>query len=148
MELSEWAALLTQLSQLQSFYQRVDAHTTQLADLEFRMTSEETTTARLDAVTNNLANDVSTIRALVQQLRDAVTSGSQAAIDSAMARLAPHVDTLEQMENTLRGLPNEGPAPSGPPASASIASAPVEGQDVEAGVQTAEGQGNAGGAGE
>lgn len=137
MDLSAWARLFTQLSDLQQLYDQVRVHEDRLSSLERRMATEEATSARIDAVTNNLANDVVEIRQTLADLRTAVNSNNQAAIESAMDRVSSHIDTLEQAENVLRALPSE-PAPT-------AAAGAVPSADVSASPQSAQASGTAGG---
>jgi uncharacterized coiled-coil protein SlyX len=129
MDLSDWGRILAALNALPAMVTQIAAHESRLMSLENRMATEEATSARIDAVTNNLASDVSTIRTALADLRDAVASGDEAAISSAMDRVGPHIDTLETMETTLRGLPAE--VPSGAPSTQSAAEISATAQSPE-----------------
>lgn len=127
MSLTDWSRILIALDQLPDALLRLAQVETDTKGLQSRMATEEETTARIDQVTNNMASDIATIRQTLTDLRTAVNSGNTAAIASAMDRVSTHITTLEQAENTLRGLPSETAPTPAPTASGTPTSAPATG---------------------
>lgn len=76
--------------------------TSRLRLLEGRMSSVEDTIARMDAFTTALSADILTNNALIKELRDALAAGNQAAVDAALARLAPSLDRMEEIGGQLQ----------------------------------------------
>jgi uncharacterized coiled-coil protein SlyX len=101
--------LIVELPDLKARIQRV----------EDRMATQADTLARIDTFTNQLGDDVLAVSAKFDALKDAVTSGSQAAIEAAFADLSPHLDKLQTIGDQLHTLASDpaNPLPAeAPPA--------------------------------
>jgi hypothetical protein len=61
------------------------------------MATAEEFAARLDAATNEVANDLAGLRSDLESLRDSVDESNQAAVDAALARLDAPIARLEAL---------------------------------------------------
>lgn len=104
MSLADWGTILTALSKLPDLITQVNTYELRLQKLEIALATQQEIITRIDAITNSMADDISTITAKIKTLQDAVTSGNSAAISSAMDSLAPSLSTLETTEANLRSL--------------------------------------------
>jgi uncharacterized coiled-coil protein SlyX len=92
---------------------------TRIEQMEERMATEADTLARIDTFTNQLGDDVLAVNAKFDALKNAVTSGSQAAIEAAFDDLSPHLDKLQTIGDQLHQLASDpaNPLPAeAPPA--------------------------------
>lgn len=110
MALEDLGRLFTALGKLPDVIDKV-------AELETRMTTQENVITRIDGITSALGDDVATLRTKFADLQSAIESGNQAAITNALDALGPHLDNLETMERTLRGIgaDPDNPIPPGTP---------------------------------
>lgn len=104
MSLGDLGSILTAISKLPDLIAQVNVTELRLQKLESALATQQEIVTRIDAVTNAMADDISTITAKIKALQDAVTSGNATAISDAMDGLAPSLTTLETTEANLRAL--------------------------------------------
>jgi uncharacterized coiled-coil protein SlyX len=102
--IADLGTILTAISKLPDLIAQVNNNELRLQKLETALATQQEIIARIDSVTNAMADDISTIIAKIKALQDAVASGSSAAVSSAMDSLAPSLTTLETTEANLRSL--------------------------------------------
>ena len=118
-----WQVLADVLAALRQNGNAISALQVRVAQLEERMAAESDVIARIDSFTSHLGQTVSNVAQELKDLRTAIESGNQAAVDAAMGRLGPSIDNLEAVGAQLDALasdpgnpiPDPGPGPGPEP---------------------------------